>query len=75
MHGANPCPVDTKRGRKKMGEEKQKPVRYGTWIRLGHDNLYRCSACGDCWIGIDGFNYCPHCGAKMWHVRDADDAD
>ena len=37
----------------------------GKWIDLRHDNCYKCSACGDYWMGIGGYNFCPNCGADM----------
>lgn len=44
----------------------------GRWIddgcyAEGHsDHAYRCSECGEHYIGYVGeFNYCPNCGAKM----------
>jgi len=37
----------------------------GKWIDKGHDNIYQCSACGDMWMGIGGYRYCPTCGAMM----------
>lgn len=37
----------------------------GKWIDKGHDNIYQCSACGDMWMGIGGYRYCPSCGADM----------
>lgn len=54
--------------------------KHGHWIkdRLvstsgGTYGVYRCSICE--WYGQDigySFNYCPHCGAKMDEVEDAD---
>lgn len=41
------------------------PVVHGEWIDKGHDNTYKCSKCGDIWIGVGGYNYCPNCGARM----------
>lgn len=40
-------------------------VVHGKWIDKGHDNIYECSKCGDMWMGVGGYNYCPNCGARM----------
>lgn len=41
-------------------------VEHGVFM---HDNIYgdiyRCSVCGYRERNPEGFNYCPHCGAKM----------
>lgn len=34
-------------------------------IMTGEELLYRCSACGAKYADIEGYKYCPHCGAKM----------
>ena len=45
------------------------PVQHGRWIKNG--TVINCSACRHCsWSYsfkdlVKGFNYCPHCGAKM----------
>lgn len=40
-------------------------VRRGKWIELPpFKNIYTCSLCGE-W-GEYHWNYCPHCGAKMY---------
>ena len=50
------------------------PVRRGNWeewwpgiaeIMTGEEKLYRCSACDAKYADIDGYKYCPYCGAKM----------
>ena len=50
------------------------PVRRGNWeewwpgiaeIMTGEEMLYRCSACNAKYADIDGYKYCPYCGAKM----------
>ncbi|MBR0133415.1 MAG: hypothetical protein IJM14_10100 [Lachnospiraceae bacterium] len=50
------------------------PVKHGKWIEevdYDYDNFYRCSACGEPYVLIEGtpkenlYNYCPNCGAKM----------
>lgn len=50
------------------------PVRRGNWeewwpgiaeIMTGEEMLYRCSACDAKYADIDGYKYCPYCGAKM----------
>lgn len=27
--------------------------------------VYRCSACGDIWGYVNGYKFCPNCGARM----------
>ena len=50
------------------------PVRCGNWeewwpgiaeIMTGEEMLYRCSACDAKYADVDGYKYCPYCGAKM----------
>ena len=50
------------------------PVRRGNWeewwpgiaeTMTGEEMLYRCSACDAKYADIDGYKYCPYCGAKM----------
>ena len=50
------------------------PVRRGNWeewwpgiaeIMTGEEMLYRCSACDAKYADVDGYKYCPYCGAKM----------
>ena len=50
------------------------PVRRGNWeewwpgiaeIMTGEEMLYRCSACDAKYADIDGYKYCPYCGAEM----------
>ncbi len=44
------------------------PVVHGRWINIWNgncDDLCKCSECKETWLGIGGYNYCPHCGAKM----------
>lgn len=38
---------------------------HGKWIDKGHGNIYACSKCGEMWLGVGGYNYCPNCGADM----------
>ena len=56
--------------------ENVNPVVHAHWIpdeiETGEDsNTYKCSACGEIQVLIygtpkeNGWNYCPHCGAKM----------
>lgn len=44
------------------------PVRHGTYISIGYDELYcdfgKCSVCGFEDV-VKGSKYCPNCGAKM----------
>ena len=53
-----------------------KPTVHAHWIPYESEtgegsNTYKCSACGEIQMLIDGtpkengWNYCPHCGAKM----------
>lgn len=44
---------------------KQPEREKGEWIDREHDNCFMCSACGEVWIGIGGYNYCPNFGADM----------
>lgn len=46
-------------------EELSKERKTGKWEDKGHDNIYQCSVCGDLWMGIGGYRFCPNCGAKM----------
>ena len=47
------------------------PVRHGRWIEYGEPDewkrfqtwYWKCSKCGA--VGIEEWNYCPNCGAKM----------
>ena len=50
------------------------PVVHGQWeewwpgislIMTGEEMLHRCSACDAKYADIEGYNYCPNCGAKM----------
>lgn len=50
------------------------PVRHGKWaewyppmnmIMTGEEMLYKCSECGVKYDNVDGYGYCPYCGAKM----------
>ena len=34
-------------------------------IMTGEEMLYRCSACDAKYPDVEGYKYCPHCGAKM----------
>lgn len=34
-------------------------------ILTGEEMLYRCSACTAKYPDVAGYNYCPHCGARM----------
>ena len=47
----------------------QSERKKGRWVKLYNGN-YKCSVCGDWWRDdcndvVEGFNYCPNCGAKM----------
>ena len=51
------------------------PVRHGYWmewfpgdcalIMTGEEMLYRCSCCDVKYSDVEGYKYCPNCGAKM----------
>jgi predicted amidophosphoribosyltransferase len=50
------------------------PVVHGRWeewyphmalILTGQEMLYRCTACDAKYPDIEGYSYCPRCGAKM----------
>lgn len=48
------------------------PVKHGSWLmkKPTYTERYVCSECFatgkyHVWSGVDGLNYCPHCGAKM----------
>lgn len=47
------------------------PIKHGRWIPAGvTEDLAKCSVCGRMnhslhYVYSIGFNYCPHCGAKM----------
>ena len=51
------------------------PVRHGRWVDagLGFMMLFSCSACKRQAIlsGVDSYDYCPNCGAKMDAKEDA----
>ena len=34
-------------------------------IMTGEEMLYRCSACDAKYADVDGYKFCPNCGAKM----------
>ena len=68
--------------------EKVKPadaveVVHGLWkewwpgislIMTGEEMLYRCSACDAKYPDVEGYRYCPNCGAKMDGERRTDNA-
>ena len=50
------------------------PVVHGRWeewwpgmsvIMTGEEMLYRCSSCDAKYPDVEGYRYCPNCGAKM----------
>ena len=50
------------------------PVVHAQWeewyppmhmILTGEEMLYRCSACDAKYSDVEGYRYCPYCGAKM----------
>ena len=60
------------------------PVVHGTWeewypqihmIFTGEEMLYRCSACTAKYPDVEGFRYCPFCGAMMDGGADCGKAD
>ena len=57
-----------------------KPVKHGKWIvehgvLYGHGedahygDLWHCSECGRRELDVEGWDYCPTCGAKMGETR------
>ena len=52
------------------------PGRWEEWwpgislIMTGEEMLYRCSACDAKYADVDGYKFCPNCGAKMDGVED-----
>lgn len=56
-------------------EEELAPVRHGRWlewfpgdcamIMTGEEMLYRCSLCDAKYSDVEGYKYCPNCGARM----------
>ena len=50
------------------------PLVHGLWdewyppkhmILTGEEMLYRCSSCDAKYSDVEGFRFCPHCGARM----------
>ncbi len=59
-----------------LGEKKADvaPVVHGRWVEwyppkhmilTGEEMLYRCSSCDAKYSDVEGYRFCPHCGAKM----------
>lgn len=58
-----------------MPDEDAKPVVHAQWnewwpgdcalIMTGEEMLYQCSACTAKYSDIEGYRYCPNCGAMM----------
>lgn len=50
------------------------PVRHGEWevfsARSFHYIRYICSECGTVYTTVNGYQYCPNCGAKMDEVTE-----
>lgn len=45
-------------------------VKHGEWIARTskinqNDLVYRCSVCGELYLRLPKYKYCPNCGAKM----------
>lgn len=45
-------------------------VNHGRWVRNYYngilaDFLWHCSHCGSGYLVVNGFDFCPHCGAHM----------
>lgn len=52
------------------------PVVHGRWeyhkgASVGGNDVWTCSECYRGYNWVDGFGYCPHCGAKMDGDKDA----
>ena len=51
------------------------PVKHGRWM-VSEDELMECSGCKwlfSYWAGLEEeWNYCPHCGAKMYGEKAGD---
>lgn len=54
-------------------------ARRGKWVEwyppkhmimTGEELLYRCSACDAKYADVEGYRYCPYCGAKMGGAED-----
>jgi hypothetical protein len=56
--GLPPVKLEKKKGKWIVDKEKSK---------YHIEKIYKCSACNnfDAWGGMELYNYCPHCGAKM----------
>lgn len=52
------------------------PVKHGRWIFEEYPDGYYHAICSECdvwsdeYAYLDGWNYCPHCGAKMDEVEE-----
>lgn len=44
-------------------------------IMTGEEMLYQCSACTAKFSDVEGFQYCPHCGALMEGINHAESDD
>lgn len=44
-------------------------------IMTGEEMLYQCSACTAKFSDVDGFRYCPHCGALMEGINHVESDD
>lgn len=41
-------------------------------IMTGEEMLYRCSECDAKWGNVEGYRYCPYCGARMSRKENED---
>lgn len=56
---------------KQACEYKEQLPKHGAWIEIIED-VCECSVCGSKWLGVGGYIYCPHCGAKMSSTQSND---
>ena len=63
-------------------EENRVEVVHGRWVEwhppmhmimTGEEMLYRCSACTANYPDVEGYRYCPNCGAMMDGERNSND--
>ena len=71
------CVIETHKLHKTIDPESLRPQ--GKWVEwyppkhmimTGEELLYRCSACDAKYADVEGYRYCPHCGAQMGGTED-----